>query len=74
MMYGSSYHLTNSWRIEHLEQNYQIWVAQWPSEVPVYPDEGSSSYGRTHKMWQYTDRGTVPGISGAVDLDVFYYE
>ena len=30
MMYGSKYHLINSWNIERLEPISQVWVAQWP--------------------------------------------
>ena len=72
LMYGSKYHLVNSWELDRLENIYPIWVAQWPSQVPVYPNLGQSTYGRVHKMWQYTDKGTIPGIKGDVDLDLFY--
>ena len=72
LMYGSKYHLVNSWELDRLENIYPIWVAQWPSQVPVYPNLGQSTYGRVHKMWQYTDKGTIPGIKGDVDLDLYY--
>ena len=72
MMYGSKYHLINSWNIERLEPISQVWVAQWPSTVPVYPQVGTTTYSRVYKMWQYTDRGTVPGISGNVDMNIYY--
>lgn len=46
-----------------LEQIYQypIWYAQYADE-PDWPYEFS--------IWQYTESGTVPGISGPVDLNL----
>lgn len=45
-----------------------IWIARWRSL--------SSGHGYTGKgkvtMWQYTDAGSVKGISGKVDMDVSY--
>ncbi|MCD2492138.1 hypothetical protein LQE92_05790 [Lacrimispora sp. NSJ-141] len=73
LMYGSKYHLVNSWDIAQLEQRCQVWVAQWPSTVPVYPAIGETTYSRPYAMWQYTDRGSVDGITGNVDMDVYYY-
>lgn len=72
LMYGSKYHLVNSWEISRLESAYPIWVAQWPSQVPVYPNLGQSTYDRVHKMWQYTDRGTISGVRGNVDINICY--
>ena len=46
-----------------------LWVADWtydPSGCPVLPS-GWSNW----MYWQYTDKGSVPGIGGAVDRDVF---
>lgn len=43
---------------------YEKWVAHVGVGAPRY----SGSYG----IWQYSHDGTVPGISGAVDLDVSY--
>ncbi|MDI9242902.1 GH25 family lysozyme [Ruminococcus sp. YH-rum2234] len=73
LMYGSKSYLMNSWAIDQLEQRYSIWVAQWPLTVPVYPYEGTTTYTRSYLMWQYTDRGSVSGITGNVDMDVIYY-
>jgi len=51
-----------------------------PTEVSAYPlwlaDWGSSGIDGTPPwpvwtFWQYTDKGTVPGISGDIDLDWF---
>src|SRR6185369_1551250 len=43
-----------------------LWVANWGVSCPSLPSAWS-----TYKFWQYADDGHVPGISGAVDLDVF---
>ena len=42
---------------------YDIWLAQWASK-PTY----TGAFG----MWQYSAAGKVPGITGAVDLDISY--
>lgn len=42
-------------------QDYDLWLAQWG-------EEASREFG--HSIWQYTDSGTVDGISGKVDLNV----
>lgn len=43
--------------------NYRIWLAQY-TERPTYT-------GR-YDMWQYSSRGTIPGIKGDVDLNISY--
>jgi len=45
---------------------YDLWVPHWGPECPNVPDPWA-----TWTFFQTTDSGTVPGISGAVDLDVF---
>ncbi len=45
-----------------------LWVAHWTSEpAPLVPAENWSGIGWT--FWQYTSSGSVPGISGRVDLN-----
>jgi GH25 family lysozyme M1 (1,4-beta-N-acetylmuramidase) len=45
-----------------------LWVAHWTtSGTPSVPAENWGGYGWT--FWQYTSDGTVPGISGRVDLN-----
>ena len=41
---------------------YDLWIADYRGKRPA----------RRHGMWQYTAEGTVPGISGPVDLSVAY--
>ena len=42
---------------------YAVWVAQWSNKC---------TYTGQYGMWQCTDRGTVNGIKGNVDVDVAY--
>ena len=42
---------------------YKIWLAQYNSTV---------TYGGRYDMWQYSDKGTVAGISGKVDMNLSY--
>ena len=73
MFYSSMGELTGSakWDTERLEGSYRIWVSQYPA-IP-YPQTAQSSYTGTHAMWQYTNRGTVDGISKPVDVNVAYF-
>ena len=63
-VYSNLYFLKNCLS-QAIRTRYDIWLAQWAS-APTY----TGAYG----MWQYSSTGTVPGISGAVDLDVAYKE
>ena len=44
--------------------NDPLWVANWGVSCPSLPSPWTG-----FKFWQYADNGSVPGISGAVDLD-----
>jgi len=61
----------NQWEVSRIEENYKIWVAQYPEQP--YPQTPESTYFGTHHMWQYSTKGTVPGISESVDLNVAYF-
>ncbi len=43
--------------------NYVIWVAHYSSVC---------GYTGRYNVWQYTDKGTLPGINGCVDLNLWY--
>ena len=45
---------------------YDLWYAAWPSN----PDPAKPP--RECGIWQYTSKGSVPGISGNVDMDYAY--
>ena len=49
-----------------LDTHALLWVANWGVTCPDVPAP-FTSWG----FWQYDDKGTVPGIGGEVDLDVF---
>ena len=42
---------------------FDVWVAQWDDKC---------TYNGNYGMWQYSDKGTISGISGRVDLDKAY--
>jgi lysozyme len=43
-----------------------LWLAHYTNVCPTVPSPWTA-----WTFWQHTDRGTVPGIEGPVDLDVF---
>lgn len=45
---------------------YPLWVANYGATCPLMPSNFTQ-----WKMWQYSSTGTVPGISGNVDMDEF---
>jgi GH25 family lysozyme M1 (1,4-beta-N-acetylmuramidase) len=48
-----------------------LWVAHWNVSSPSVP--GNNWGGHSWTFWQYSSDGTVPGISGRVDLDRFHF-
>ena len=63
--------LEKSWEVSRIEENYKIWVAQYPA-LP-YPETRETSYSGLHHMWQYSMEGSVPGIRQNVDLNIAYF-
>lgn len=59
------------WETSRIEKTYRIWVSQYPSTP--YPQTEKSAYQGAHAMWQYTNRGTVAGISQPVDVNIAYF-
>lgn len=59
------------WEMSRITGSYRVWVAQYPKTA--YPQTPSSSYSGSHDMWQYTNKGTVPGISKPVDMNIAYF-
>ena len=62
-VYASKNWLTSYINTGALPGNYSIWVAQYNT---------SCSYAGRKNMWQYTSKGSVPGISGNVDMNIKY--
>ena len=52
-----------------IPKEFDIWLAQWPSK----PDPATKP-AQAGGIWQYTSSGSVPGISGRVDMDAAYYD
>ena len=48
-------------------KGYPLWVANFDVKTPLVP--ASNWAGRGWSIWQYTSSGTVPGISGRVDMN-----
>ena len=74
MFYGSKNDLedANIWNVKLLEKQYKIWVAQYSS--PTYPQKENPDYYGKYDMWQYTNRGIVPGVDGNCDMVLSYSE
>jgi lysozyme len=49
-----------------IEQRADLWIAEWEIQTP-----GKMGDWPGWSFWQYTSRGTVPGIAGNVDLNRF---
>ena len=49
-----------------------LWIAHWGVSSPSVP--ASNWGGKSWTFWQYTSNGSVPGISGAVDLDRYRFD
>lgn len=63
--------LEKSWEVSRIQEDYKIWVAQYPA-LP-YPDTPETSYSGIHHMWQYSMDGSVQGIRQPVDLNIAYF-
>ena len=51
-------------------ENYPLWIAEYGSNAP----ESNPIWGDNYAGWQYSDTGSVAGVSGNVDMDVFTEE
>ena len=62
MIYANKDYLTGKLNSSKLDR-YDKWLAEWSSK-PTY----NKSFG----MWQYSSKGSMPGIVGNVDLNIAY--
>lgn len=60
MVYANKYMLTNKLNASQLGR---VWLAEWGTKA---------SYTGSYEYWQCSDSGSIPGISGPVDLDFWY--
>jgi lysozyme len=52
---------------EFAKAKYPLWVAEYGVSRPTVP--ANNWAGRGYSVWQFTSSGSVPGISGKVDMD-----
>ncbi|WP_051217058.1 GH25 family lysozyme [Butyrivibrio fibrisolvens] len=71
MFYASRNELAGGtdWDTASLAGSNKIWLAYYPSD----PSVTSPGYSGSYCMWQYTSKGSVPGIEGNVDIDIAYF-
>ena len=62
MMYASKNDITHRFQKSRLP--YKFWLAHYTS---------STDYTGSYQMWQRTSKGSVPGISGYVDMNIAYF-
>jgi GH25 family lysozyme M1 (1,4-beta-N-acetylmuramidase) len=76
-IYASTNYLKNYLNATTLANKYTIWAAEWPYKnySPSYNTAFTlkPSYNLTnYKLWQFSDAGSINGISGNVDVDIGY--
>lgn len=59
-LYGSASSLTTH-TADDIKNRYTIWLAHWVSQT---------NYSGSYSLWQYSEKGSVSGINGNVDLDI----
>lgn len=59
-LYGSASSLTTH-TADDIKNRYTIWLAHWVEKT---------NYSGAYALWQYSEKGSVSGILGNVDLDI----
>ena len=62
MLYCNPNWLCNYLHKDKLINKYDIWLANWGVSAPSY----------NCAIWQYSESGSVPGVSGSVDMNWIY--
>ena len=57
--YGSKNYMENIWSLDE----FDVWLAHYTDET---------DYSKDYLMWQFTDRGIVPGIKNKVDVNYYF--
>ena len=60
------------WDMAAIESAYKVWIAHYPALT--YPNIDTPDYLGTLHAWQYTNKGSVNGIAGNVDMIVCYFK
>jgi GH25 family lysozyme M1 (1,4-beta-N-acetylmuramidase) len=63
MVYGNPSMFNNHMYAEQIADKYPIWLANYTTKT---------SYTGTYQFWQYNSTGSVPGITGNVDMNFWY--
>lgn len=63
MLYANTNMLQEDLNASEIAESYPIWMARYATEA---------NYAGDYTFWQYTSSGSVDGISGKVDVDVWY--
>ena len=63
MVYANKAMLENGLNAAEIAKDYKIWLANYTTET---------SYSGDYEFWQYTQNGTVNGITGYVDKSFWY--
>ncbi|OUP49753.1 GH25 family lysozyme [Lachnoclostridium sp. An181] len=71
MIYANKNWLDNKIDMKSFEDE-DVWIARYRDYTPSL-GHGYTGAGNV-TIWQYSDRGTVPGIQGAVDMNIGYKE
>ncbi|MBQ8921529.1 MAG: hypothetical protein IJ060_05135 [Oscillospiraceae bacterium] len=61
-LYGSASSLTTH-TADDIKSRYTIWLAHWCNQT---------NYSGAYGIWQHSEKGSVDGINGNVDLDIGY--
>ncbi len=74
MLYGAAAELEDRscWDLSVIASKYKIWVARYPTVT--YPAISKPAYNGRIDAWQYTNKGSVQGVLGNVDMVVAYFE
>ncbi|MCD7863964.1 MAG: Ig-like domain-containing protein [Lachnospiraceae bacterium] len=66
--YTAGIYANKTWLTSYLNMSqlssYKVWLAQYAA---------SPTYTGSYHMWQYSSSGSISGISGNVDLNLWYY-
>jgi GH25 family lysozyme M1 (1,4-beta-N-acetylmuramidase) len=73
IFYASRNELVNDtkWNTSQIEKSFKIWLAWYNQDTAAIAN--GPAYDGMCAMWQYTNQGSVPGISKSVDVDVAYF-
>ena len=63
MVYANKSMLQHQLNASDISSKYAVWLANYTNHT---------TYGGNYRFWQYTSTGSVPGIRGNVDMDVWY--